>query len=485
MPLAPQITNTPVDIVVKDFAISSVAHTSSTATYTATGHTFASGDTVIVSGIVPDGYNGTFTITSIATNTFTVANTTNAAVTTSSGDAFSADNTDYDQSDVSRIFIPNSEDLSDPAINPALAQAQQAISDAATAIATANTANAAATSAAYTAGVAQTTANGKNTAHYSTSGPSGSGTTGDLWFQVDSGGTVLYQYAYNGSSWISAPISNTVISNLDAGKINAGTITGIAYNNGSGTFSVSPSGVLVASSATITGTIYATAGTFTGTVTATAGSFTGDINASGGTIGGFTIGSTYLYSGNLSLYSSGTISGGNSSTIYYGYANIGGGTNYGTDRLYVTGNSSFVGNQITTGNITGQSNIYYPYHPTTGSSANAYINSSTGLIARSTSSLKYKVDVEPQMIPLESILALEPKSYFDKGEADANGSTEGLHRILGVIAEEVANIPVLGDLLMNRNQEGNPDSINYDRIAVALLPLLKDLNNRVTKLEGK
>jgi hypothetical protein len=171
----------------------------------------------------------------------------------------------------------------------ALQEANIAIAQATYAIQTANTANANAIQATYVAGVAQTTANGKNTSHYSTGAPSGGGVAGDLWFTVDGGGTVLYQYAYNGSSWIAAPISNTVIANLDAGKITAGTITGIAYNNGSGTFSVSPSGNLVASSAIITGTIYATSGTFTGTVYASAGTFTGTITSSNATITGGTL----------------------------------------------------------------------------------------------------------------------------------------------------------------------------------------------------
>ena len=177
----------------------------------------------------------------------------------------------------------------------ALQEANIAIAQATYAIQTANTANANAIQATYQAGVAQTTANGKNTVHYSTGSPTGGGISGDIWYTVNGSGTVLYQYVYNGSSWIVAPINNTVIANLDAGKITAGTITGIAYNNGSGTFSVSPSGNLVASSAVITGTIYATSGTFTGAVYATSGTFTGQITSSNATItgGSLTVGANF------------------------------------------------------------------------------------------------------------------------------------------------------------------------------------------------
>jgi len=57
------------------------------ARYTATGHTFGVGDTVTVSGASVAGYNGTFTITAVATNNFTVANATTGAATFSSGSA--------------------------------------------------------------------------------------------------------------------------------------------------------------------------------------------------------------------------------------------------------------------------------------------------------------------------------------------------------------------------------------------------------------
>jgi hypothetical protein len=186
-----------------------------------------------------------------------------------------------------------------------------------------------------------------------------------------------------------------------------------------------------------------------------------------------------------------------SGTITAGIGNFGG-TIGGTSATFTgtvaanllsTGGGSYYLNNsgtlsVAQANVSGY--IYNIGHATTGSSANAYLNASTGLLARSTSSLRYKVDVAEQTIPLESILSLTPKSFFDKGAfEEAGGKSDGLPRILGLIAEEVAEIPVLADLLMNKNEQGQPDSVNYDRIAVALIPLLKDLNNRLTTLEGK
>jgi hypothetical protein len=364
---------------------------------------------------------------------------------------------------------------------------------------------------------AVTTANGKNTVAYGTAAPpSGTHTTGDLYFQFNGSNQVIAQYTWNGFSWVSNPITSTVIASINAGTIVSGTITGIEFNNGSGTFHVTPAGALTASSANITGTIVAQSGyigntasgsywsitssgitgfgsanitgglisgssiyigssgqfqvdaagnlnassaNITGTITATSGSFTGNIYSSNGTIGGFSLTSYALTGGGLSISSS---SGQISSSA-----------------------SIVTSSTITAGStMTAQGYFYNSGYATTTSSANAYINASTGLLARSSSSLRYKLNVEPEIIPNQSILALAPKSFIDKASADAQGSTDGLPRILGLIAEEIAEIPVLADLLMNKNQEGQPDSVNYDRVAVALIPLLKDHEARLAKLEG-
>lgn len=168
MPIAPQITVTPEDIDTKNFDITAVTYTSTTATYTAVGHTFSAGQIVLVSGIFPDEYNGTFTLTAVATNTFTVANSTNLPVTDPLGNAFWADTSEYSYEDLSAVYGADSDDL-------AVIDGDIAGLDAM---------------------VAQ-----KIQTYYQLTPPSGGTyTVGDLWFDTDDGNK---QYRWDGTNWIS------------------------------------------------------------------------------------------------------------------------------------------------------------------------------------------------------------------------------------------------------------------------------------------
>lgn len=103
------------------------------------------------------------------------------------------------------------------------ATAQTAANNAQTA---ANAAQTTANSASTAAATAQTTANGKNTVSYSTNTPVSTytGRAGDVWFTQDGTGAVTGHYVWSGSAWITQTLTNTVIANLDAGKISTGIL---------------------------------------------------------------------------------------------------------------------------------------------------------------------------------------------------------------------------------------------------------------------
>lgn len=268
----------------------------------------------------------------------------------------------------------------------------------------------------------------------------------------------------NGSGTTTFAISaSTGNVSLTGALFTGGTISGGSLNI-NGNAIIDSSGFLTAYNATITGTIT-----------------TSNLTATGGTIGGFTIGSTTLYVGSggsiISLGSNGTIS--TSGTTYTKYLVVNGAT-LGSNYMAVGGSG------VINGDLSVANYFYDPGHATTTSTANAYLNSITGLLARSTSSQRYKVEIEPQDIPLDSVLALQPKSYIDKAQYEENNnSSNGLQRLLGLIAEDVAQIPVIGEMLANKDKNGNPDSVNYDRVAVALIPVIKNVIERLKALETK
>ena len=227
-----------------------------------------------------------------------------------------------------------------------------------------------------------------------------------------------------------------------------------------------------------------------GYLTATGATITGTITSTNGNIGGWSISSSRLYNGSSYLDSGGNIV---VTGIISASGNIGGGGLSSSAGLSISAGGITVssGNTTLTTLTTGSTaNIYgllynQGYASTTGS-ANMRINTGSGLIAYTSSSQRYKVEIEPQIIPNESVLSLVAKSYVDKTEYEKNNnSDEGLQRWLGLIAEDIDKIPVLKDLLVEYDDKGKPNSVYYDRVAVALIPLLQDHEARLAKLEGK
>jgi len=297
---------------------------------------------------------------------------------------------------------------------------------------------------------------------------SGASATSGARVVMNSVGLAGYDASNNATFSITASTGAAVFS----GSVTGATITGGTLNIG-GNAIINSSGYLTATGATITGNI-----------TATSGSFTGSIYASSGTIGGFTIAANYIYSGSsLGIYADGTITGGNSATLFYGYVNIGGGS-AGSERLTVAGASVMNGTILSTSSITTQTSFYTPYHATTGSSANGYVNPSSGLIARSTaSSARYKENItnlwDVEELNPKKLLDIPVRAFSYKLDYLKNDDRTGI-LIPGLIAEEVDAIyPLATDY-----DNGHAENINDRAILIGLLALVQDLSARVEHLEG-
>ena len=294
---------------------------------------------------------------------------------------------------------------------------------------------------------------------------------------------------YSGASATSG--ARVVMNSAGIAGFNTYGVTTFAIDASSG--AVSTTGAVFTSSTISGGSLNINGNAIidsSGFLTASGATIQGTITSTNGNIGGWSISSSRLYNGSSYLDSGGNIV---VTGIISASGNIGGGGLSSSAGLSISAGGITVssGNTTLTTLTTGSTaNIYgllynQGYASTTGS-ANMRINTGSGLIAYTSSSQRYKVEIEPQIIPNESVLSLVAKSYVDKTEYEKNNnSDEGLQRWLGLIAEDINKIPVLKDLLVEYDDKGKPNSVYYDRVAVALIPLLQDHEARLAKLEGK
>jgi hypothetical protein len=118
----------------------------------------------------------------------------------------------------------------------------------------------------------------------------------------------------------------------------------------------------------------------------------------------------------------------------------------------------------------------YPASSTTASAANMFQSASGTVLLRSTSSARYKRDIRDlSEAEADRVLGLRPVTYRSRAAAD-----DGRRKHWGLIAEEVA-----GHVrpLVHFNAEREPESVQYERVVVGLLGVVKRLEARVSKLE--
>jgi len=116
---------------------------------------------------------------------------------------------------------------------------------------------------------------------------------------------------------------------------------------------------------------------------------------------------------------------------------------------------------------------------TTSSSANVFINSSTGLFARSTSSSRYKKDIADATWGLADVLKLKPKTF----KSNATGENADDKTYAGFIAEDVHDIGLTN--FVEYNSSDQPDAIHYGNMVALMAKAIQELNTKVTTLETK
>lgn len=124
--------------------------------------------------------------------------------------------------------------------------------------------------------------------------------------------------------------------------------------------------------------------------------------------------------------------------------------------------------------------IMLPYTPT-GVAANVRMLFD-GTIQMVTSSLRYKQDVEDAVIDTADVLALQGRTWRQRADVEADPDTT--QRNIGFIAEELDALPTTRQFVVY-DEQGRPDSIQYDRITVALLKVAKEQAAQISALTAR
>lgn len=152
------------------------------------------------------------------------------------------------------------------------------------------------------------------------------------------------------------------------------------------------------------------------------------------------------------------------------------------------GDTGHAGTGMNGSNITMEGNYIYIVSPHTSShAANAYL-ASDGALVQSTSAAKYKTDIvrsfETGMG--DKLLEVPIAHWKDKEEVLAktlNPSAKNPDTYFGMIADDLDDAGL--NELVDYDDKGKVRGIQYDRVALSLIPLIRNYRDRITELETK
>lgn len=161
------------------------------------------------------------------------------------------------------------------------------------------------------------------------------------------------------------------------------------------------------------------------------------------------------------------------------------------------GETLFLGNGTGTGTVTlygdPETNIYSKGNVDIdpdgdlrffiGSTANpANLNQTSNVIRQVSSARKYKANIEDAHVDVADVLKLRPRTWVDKASLERDPSYNV--RIPGFIAEELDEHETLRQFVQY-NDDGTPESIYYDRLAVGLVAVVQEQQTRLDDFEKR
>jgi hypothetical protein len=102
-------------------------------------------------------------------------------------------------------------------------------------------------------------------------------------------------------------------------------------------------------------------------------------------------------------------------------------------------------------------------------------------IFRETSSERFKVNILP-LPDSDEILQIQPSSYYDKAQYEADPGTATLS--YGLIAEQMEQNSI-GSKFVSHNEDGLPETVQYDKLVVPLISAMRKLRSRIDELEAR
>ena len=115
---------------------------------------------------------------------------------------------------------------------------------------------------------------------------------------------------------------------------------------------------------------------------------------------------------------------------------------------------------------------------TTASASNVFINSVSGIMLRSTSSIKYKTDVEDAKLSYSESLVFNSRPVWYRSLSESDPSE---YSYWGFIAEEVAEI----DPRMVHWGDDGPEGVQYDRYVVHLVSVIQKQKQQLDAIEAR
>lgn len=143
------------------------------------------------------------------------------------------------------------------------------------------------------------------------------------------------------------------------------------------------------------------------------------------------------------------------------------------------GGSTFSGNRVRIN--ADYFHVGAVYNRTSSASSNVVV-AADGAIVRSSSARKYKLDIKNDISIADSLKLIEVplSTWVDKHEHEENGSNE---RYFGMIAEDLRDAGL--EYLVQYGEDNEVEGINYDRVALLLIPLVKELKEHIEELESE